>query len=56
MMFSGQFDGIEETMIQPYPLLLEYHQKMANYPDIKAYYDREDEWRWVFKPDAFSND
>ena len=56
MMFSGQFDGIDKTMIQPYPLLLQYHQKMANHPDIKAYYDREDEWRWVFKPDAFSND
>ena len=55
MMFSGQFDGIDKGMIQPYPLLLEYHQKMANYPGIKAYYDREDEWRWVFKPDAFSN-
>jgi hypothetical protein len=55
MMFSGQFDGIEKAMIQPYPLLLEYHQKMANHPVIKAYYDREDEYRWVFKPDAFSS-
>ena len=55
MMFSGQFDGIDEGMIQAYPLLLEYHKKVSNHPSVKSYYDIEDKWRWVFKPDAFSN-
>ena len=55
MMFSGQFDGIDEGMIQAYPLLLEYHKKVSTHPSVKSYYDIEDKWRWVFKPDAFSN-
>ena len=55
MMFSGQFDGIDKGMIQAYPLLLEYHKKVSNHPSVKSYYDIEDKWRWVFKPDAFSN-
>ncbi|MCH1422658.1 MAG: glutathione S-transferase [Candidatus Poseidoniaceae archaeon] len=56
MMYSGQFDGIDASMAQAYPTLLEFHSKMANEPKIKAYYDREDEFRWVFKPDAFSSE
>ena len=55
MMFSGQFDWIDEGMIQAYPLLLEYHKKVSNHPSVKSYYNIEDKWRWVFKPDAFSN-
>ena len=53
MMFSGQFDGIDASMAQAYPSLLKYHEKVANDPRVKAYYDREDEYRWVFKPGAF---
>ena len=53
MMFSGQFDGIDASMAQAYPSLLKYHDKVANDPRVKAYYDREDEYRWVFKPGAF---
>ncbi|MBL6885170.1 MAG: glutathione S-transferase family protein [Candidatus Poseidoniaceae archaeon] len=53
MMFSGQFDGIDTSMVQAYPSLLKYHHKVANDPRVKAYYDREDEYRWVFKPGAF---
>ncbi|MDG1555124.1 MAG: glutathione S-transferase family protein [Candidatus Poseidoniaceae archaeon] len=53
MMFSGQFDGIDVAMAQAYPTLLKYHDKVANDPRVKAYYDREDEYRWVFKPGAF---
>jgi len=53
MMFSGQFDGIETSMAQAYPSLLKYHDKVANDPRVKAYYDREDEYRWVFRPGAF---
>ena len=53
MMFSGQFDGIDAAMAQSYPSLLKYHDKVANDPRVKAYYDREDEYRWVFRPGAF---
>lgn len=53
MMFSGQFDGIDAAMAQAYPSLLKYHDKVANDPRMKAYYDREDEYRWVFRPGAF---
>ena len=53
MMFSGQFDGIDAAMAQAYPSLLKYHDKVANDPRVKAYYDREDEYRWVFRPGAF---
>ena len=55
MMFSGQFDGIEKSMLKPYPALLKYHDFVANDARVKAYYDGEDEIRWVFKPDAFSD-
>ena len=54
MMFSGQFDGIDAGMVQAYPVLLKYHDFVANDPRVKAYYDREDEMRWVYKPGAFS--
>ena len=53
MMFSGQFDGIDSAMVHAYPTLLKYHDKVANDPRVKAYYDREDEYRGVFKPGAF---
>ncbi|RJU81642.1 MAG: hypothetical protein DWC09_03650 [Candidatus Poseidoniales archaeon] len=56
MMFSGQFDGIDVAMAQAYPTLLKYHDKVANDPRVKAYYDREDEYRWVFKPGAFDHE
>lgn len=53
MMFSGQFDGIDSSMLKPYPMLMKYHDHVANDARIKAYYDREDEVRWVYKPHAF---
>lgn len=56
MMFSGQFDGIDASMAQAYPLLLKYHDFVANDPRVKAYYDSEDEIRWVYKPGAFASE
>ena len=54
MMFSGQFDGIDPSMLKPYPMLMKYHDHMANDARVKAYYDRDDdEIRWVYKPNAF---
>ena len=55
MMFSGQFDGIEASMLKSYPSLMKYHDHVANDARVKAYYDREDELRWVYKPGAFNN-
>ena len=55
MMFSGQFDGIEKDMIQNYPGLLKYHAFVSNDSRVEAYYGaQEDEFRWVFKSNAFS--
>ncbi|MEJ6563439.1 MAG: glutathione S-transferase family protein [Euryarchaeota archaeon] len=54
MMFSGQFDGIDATMLQSYPGLLEFHDFVANDERVKAYYDYEDELRWVYRPGAFA--
>jgi len=55
MMFSGQFDGIDASMLKPYPLLMKYHDHMANDARVKAYYGRDDdEIRWVYKPNAFN--
>jgi len=42
-------------MLKPYPALLKYHDFMANDDRVKTYYDGDDETRWVFKPDAFSD-
>ena len=55
MMFSGQFDGIEASMLKSYPSLMKYHDHVANDARVKAYYDLEDELRWVYKPGAFNN-
>jgi hypothetical protein len=55
MMFSGQFDGIEASMLKSYPSLMKYHDHVANDARVKAYYDREDELRWVYKPGAFND-
>ena len=54
MMFSGQFDGIEKSMLEPYPALLKYHDFVANDARVKTYYAGQDDTRWVFKPGAFS--
>ena len=54
MMFSGQFDGIEASMLKSYPSLMKYHDHMANDARVKAYYDCDDEIRWVYKPNAFN--
>jgi len=55
MLFSGQFDGITADMLANFPSLLAFHEKMSNEPRVKSYYDNDDEARWVFRPDAFSD-
>ena len=54
MLFSGQFDGITKDLLENYPLLMQFHDWMANDERVKAYYADADELRWVFKPDAFN--
>ena len=49
MMFSGQFDGIDPSMLKPYPMLMKYHDHMANDARVKADYYRVDEISWVYK-------
>lgn len=56
MLFSGQFDGVDASMVQAYPELLKYHDFVANDPRIKAYYHRGGEVRWVYQPDAFASE
>lgn len=56
-LFSGNYDGIEASVISDYPQLLKYHEKVANEPRIKAHYATvsPDEIRWTFLPGAFDN-
>tara|TARA_B100001093_G_scaffold86870_4_gene78762 strand:- start:12587 stop:13252 length:666 start_codon:yes stop_codon:yes gene_type:complete len=53
MLFSGQFDGITPDMSSNYPVLMQFHDWMANDERIKAYYREAEGLRWVFKPGAF---
>ena len=56
-LFSGNYDGIEASVISDYPQLLKYHEKVANEPRIKAHYATvsPDDIRWTFLPGAFDN-
>ena len=54
-LFSGNYDGIEKSMIMEYKNLLAYHDKMANEPRILNHYQgtSKDNIRWTFLPNAF---
>lgn len=54
-LFSGNYDGIEASVMADYPGLIDYHRKMANDPRIKAHYEGvgEGDVRWTFVPGAF---
>ena len=56
-LFSGNYDGIEASVICDYPQLLKYHEKVANEPRIRAHYAAvsPDDIRWTFLPGAFAN-
>ena len=54
MLFSGQFDGVTKDLLDQYPLLLQFHDWMANDERVKDYFSKTDEMRWVFKPEAFN--
>ena len=54
-LFSGNYDGIEKSMIMGYKNLLSYHDKMANDSRILAHYEgtKKDNIRWTYLPGAF---
>ena len=48
--------GMDASIISKYPGLIKYHDKVANEPRIKQYYDKVDsqDIRWTFLPGAFN--
>jgi len=54
-LFSGNYDGIDASILADFPGLIEYHGKVSNEPRIKEHYSdaKSDEIRWIFLPDAF---
>jgi len=55
-LFSGNYDGIDASIISKYSGLIKYHDKVANEPRIKQYYEKvdSDDIRWTFLPGAFN--
>ena len=55
-LFSGNYDGLDGSMIEGYSNLLNYHSKVANEPRILAHYAdvSSDDLRWTYLPDAFN--
>lgn len=56
-LFSGNFDGVHASVLSDYPVLLAYHDAMANEPRIQAHYaDLPDgSLRWTYQPNAFTS-
>ena len=56
-LFSGNFDGVDKATLADYPGLLQYHDKVANEPRIKAHYANlpEGSLRWTYQPGAFAD-
>lgn len=56
-LFSGNFDGVNASVLSDYQVLQEYHAVMANEPRIKAHYAElpEGSLRWTYQPGAFTN-
>ena len=56
-LFSGNYDGIEKSVIMGYPNLLKYHDRVSNDSRIKQHYSKisPEDIRWTFLPGAFEN-
>jgi glutathione S-transferase len=56
-LFSGNFDGVDKSVLADYPVLLKYHDQVANEPRIKAHYAdiTEGSLRWTYQPGAFAD-
>ncbi|PNW71797.1 hypothetical protein CHLRE_16g688550v5 [Chlamydomonas reinhardtii] len=49
----GMFDGIPKNLLDSYPVLKAYRNRVAQVPAIKAFYDKDGEGvRAAFRPDA----
>ena len=55
-LFSGNFDGVSASVLVDYPVLLDYHDVVANDPRIQDHYAElpEGSLRWTYQPGAFS--
>ncbi len=55
-LFSGNYDGIEASVIRNYPNLLKYHSKVSNDKRIRDHYSdvTTEDIRWTFLPGAFN--
>lgn len=56
-LFSGNYDGIEASVVSGYPGLINYHRKVATEPRIQSHYSsvRVNDIRWTFLPGAFED-
>ncbi len=54
-LFSGNYDGIDASVISEYPGLIAYHGKVSTEPRIKSHYAdvKAEDIRWTFLPGAF---
>ena len=54
-LFSGNFDGVHASVLANYPVLLSYHDTVANEPRISDHYAElpEGSLRWTYQPGAF---
>ena len=55
-LFSGNFDGVYASVLADYPVLLAYHDVMANDERIRNHYAElpEGSLRWTYQPGAFA--
>ncbi|KIY99082.1 prostaglandin-H2 D-isomerase [Monoraphidium neglectum] len=54
-LISGWLDGVPKTLLNDFPALKAYRNRVASDPRVKAFYEREDNQdniRQAFKPDA----
>lgn len=54
---SGNYDGIDTTLLTGRDELLEFHTRMCEIPGIHSRYKdlKNDEFLWVYSPNAFSS-
>ncbi|GFR44337.1 hypothetical protein Agub_g5553 [Astrephomene gubernaculifera] len=51
-LINGFLDGIPTTLLENYPALKAFRNKVASEPRVKAHYEKHSEGRATFKPDA----
>jgi glutathione S-transferase len=53
---SGNYDGIDVSLLEGRDTLLDFHTRMSEIPEILSRYSdmQDDPIRWIYRPDAFS--